>query len=118
MRAIIRRLEHLERYRELVAPVGCDARAVLVARLNAIADRRSTSPCWPPDARPTVEEVKQRLAERVVSYTSPSIRRISEGALRNWKCTDDFPPPDAGAEPDFNRKKFTRKKAQESPSDC
>ena len=71
MKAIVRRLEHLERYRALVAPVGYDARAVLLARLNAIAERMRPSPSWPPDPRPTVEEVKQRLAERVASCTSP-----------------------------------------------
>jgi hypothetical protein len=68
MKAIVRRPEHLERYRVLVAPVGDDARTVLLARLNAIADRMRASPYWPPDPRPTLEEVKQRLAERLALY--------------------------------------------------
>ena len=82
MRAIIRRLEHLERYRKLVAPAGYDARAALLARLNAISDRMRTSPYWPPDPLPTIEEVKQRLAERVVSLREPS----STGDGRETPC--------------------------------
>jgi len=73
MKAIVRRLEHVERYRALVAPVGYDARAVLSVRLTAIANRMRASPCWPPDPRPTLEEVKQRLAERVALYASSRI---------------------------------------------
>ena len=72
MKAIVRRLEHLERHRSLVT-VTYDARAVLLSRLNAIAERMRPSPYWPPDPRPTAEEVKQRLAERVASYASSRI---------------------------------------------
>ena len=71
MKAIERRLDLLERHRALLAPVGYDAGAVLLVRLTAIADRMRASPYWPPDPLPTVEEVKQRLAERVASYSSP-----------------------------------------------
>ena len=69
MRAILKRLKHLERRRELET-VNYDARAVLLARLNAIAERMRASPYWPPDPQPTAEELKRRLAERVASPTS------------------------------------------------
>jgi hypothetical protein len=63
MKAIVRRLEHLERYRALVAAVGYDARAVLLVRLTAIADRMRASGNWPPEPRPTAEQVRQRLMQ-------------------------------------------------------
>ena len=63
MKAIVRRLEHLERYRALLAPVGYDARAVLLARLNGIAERMRASEKWPPEPRPTMEQVRQCLMQ-------------------------------------------------------
>ena len=70
MKAIERRLDLLERHRALLAPVGYDARAVLLVRLNAMTERMRAGGKWPPDPRPTAEEVKQRLAARVASYAS------------------------------------------------
>jgi hypothetical protein len=62
MRTILKRLKHLERRREIVT-VNYDVRAVLFARLNAIAERMRPSPYWPPEPRPTVEQVRQRLMQ-------------------------------------------------------
>jgi len=63
MKAIVRRLEHVERYRALVAPVGYDARAVLLVRLTAIAERLRAGRKWPPEPGPTMEQVRQRLMQ-------------------------------------------------------
>lgn len=60
MKAIIRRLEQLERHQALVT-VDYDARVVLLQRINAIAERMRAGGNWPPEPRPTVEEVRQRL---------------------------------------------------------
>ena len=63
MKAIVRRLEQLERYRALLAPVGSDARAVLLARLHGIAERMRAGGKWPPEPRPTMEQVRQRVMQ-------------------------------------------------------
>ena len=68
MKAIIRRLEHLERHRALIT-VDYDGRAVLLARLNVIAERMRAGGNCPPDPRPTLDEVKQRLAAATARYT-------------------------------------------------
>ena len=47
MRTILKRLKHLERRRELVT-VNYEARAILLTRLNAIAERMRPSPCCRP----------------------------------------------------------------------
>ena len=60
MKAIVRRLEHLERHRALVT-VDYDAGAVLLQRINAIAERMRAGGNWPPEPRPTVEQVQERL---------------------------------------------------------
>src|SRR5690348_16828508 len=62
MRKILRRLEQLERHLALVT-VGYDARAVLLVRLTAIAERMRPSPYSLPDPRPTVEQVRRRLMQ-------------------------------------------------------
>jgi hypothetical protein len=63
MKAIVRRLDLLEQHRALLAPVGYDARAVLLVRLNAMTERMRAGGKWPPEPRPTVEQVRQRVMQ-------------------------------------------------------
>ena len=63
MKAILKRLEDLERRRQ-TSPSNHDAHVILMGRLNAIAERMRASKDWPPEPRPTLEEVKQRFAAR------------------------------------------------------
>ena len=69
MKAIVRRLEHLERHRALVAPAGLDARAILMERITAVAERLRAGGNWPPEPRLTVEQVQARLNTVFASRT-------------------------------------------------
>ena len=40
-----------------------DARAALMEKLNGVAERLRAGGNWPPEPRPTVEEMKQRIKE-------------------------------------------------------
>ena len=68
MKTILRRLEHLERRQELIAPVGYDARAIMMEKIEAIAERMQAGGNWPPEPPPTIDEVKQRLAAATARY--------------------------------------------------
>jgi hypothetical protein len=63
MKTIIKRLEYLEHTRraQIAATTTFDARSILLGKLNRMAERLRAGPNWPPEPRPTVEEVKQRL---------------------------------------------------------
>jgi hypothetical protein len=66
MKTIIKRLEHLEHaHRTQIAANTRGVRAVLMEKLNGVAERLRAGGNWPPEPRPTVEEVKQRIREFV-----------------------------------------------------
>jgi hypothetical protein len=64
MKTIIKRLEHLEHARQTqMAARSVDARALLMEKLNGVAERMRAGGNRPPEPRPTVEEVKQHIKE-------------------------------------------------------
>ncbi len=64
MKTIIKRLELLEHARQTqIAASTRNVRAVLMEKLNGVAERLRAGRNWPPEPRPTVEEVKQRINE-------------------------------------------------------
>ena len=64
MKTIIKRLEFLEHARQTQSAVSpYDVRAVLMEKLNGVAERLRAGGNWPPEPRPTVEEMKQRIKE-------------------------------------------------------
>jgi hypothetical protein len=64
MKAIIKRLELLEHASQTQSAASTyDVRAVLMEKLNGVAERQRAGGNWPPEPRPTVEEVKQRIKE-------------------------------------------------------
>jgi hypothetical protein len=63
MRPTTRRLEQLERARRTLLAVTnpSGATAILLERVNRVAERLRTDPDWPPWPIPTVEEVRKLL---------------------------------------------------------
>jgi hypothetical protein len=62
MRSTTKRLEHLEKlHRTHFEEQSIDAARLLTERLDLLAARMKANGCWPPEPRPTVEEMKERL---------------------------------------------------------
>src|SRR5437879_751882 len=62
MKTIVKRLEHLEHARrtQIAAASTFDARSMLLEKLNGAAVRLRAGGNWPPEPRPTVEEMKPK----------------------------------------------------------
>jgi hypothetical protein len=64
MRSTTKRLERLEGlHRARFDEQSIDATALLMERLDLIAAKMRASGSWPPEPRPTVEEMKEHFKE-------------------------------------------------------
>ena len=64
MRSTTKRLEYLEGlHRTRFEAQSINAKALLTERLDLVAAKMRASGSWPPEPRPTVEEMKERLRE-------------------------------------------------------
>jgi hypothetical protein len=62
MRSTTKRLEHLEKlHRTHFEEQRIDAERLLTERLDLVAAKMRASGYWPPEPRPTVEEMKEHL---------------------------------------------------------
>jgi hypothetical protein len=64
MKTIMKRLEYLENARRTqIAAQGVDSRALLMEKLNGVAERLRADLNWVSAPRPTLEELKRRIQE-------------------------------------------------------